>query len=373
MKIAVIGIRGLPASYSGFETCAEHTTKQWVKNKHEVVVYCRSHIYESKIPKTTEGVYLKYLPSLPIKSLETLSHTFLSVLHLCFIEKNIKIIHLYNCGNGIFIPILKLFGKKTFISVDGLEWKRKKWGFIAKSMYKFGAKVAVKFSNELIVDNKVVQDFYSYKFNKETSLIAYGAKIIEKSKMTSEEVFNKFELKSKEYFLFVGRFVKEKGVLNLIKSYLELNTHYPLVIIGDDVENNEYRDYIFSTYNAHPKIKLLGYRFGDEYEAILSNALMYVSASELEGTSPSLLAAMGAKTCTLVNGIEENLTTLGGSGSVFEKNDYNDLVKKWQYYIDNPTIIDKMALKGYKYVLENYSWSKISKDYISLFEKNNYS
>ena len=128
MKIAVIGIRGLPANYSGFETCAEHTTKHWSHEKHEVLVYCRKHLYPIKKNKTKNGVYLKYLLSSRIKSLETLSHTFLAVLHLCFFNRKTKIVHIYNCGNGIFIPLLKLFGKKTFISVDGLEWKRKKYG-----------------------------------------------------------------------------------------------------------------------------------------------------------------------------------------------------------------------------------------------------
>ena len=113
---------------------------------------------------------------------------------------------------------------------------------------------------------------------------------------------------------------------------------------------------------------MLGYRFGKEYEAILHNALLYISASELEGTSPSLLAAMGANVCTLVNGIEENLATLGNSGTVFKKNDYNSLTEKWQYFIDNPSEIENMAQIGHQHVLDNYSWDVIAKQYLYLFK-----
>ena len=185
--------------------------------------------------------------------------------------------------------------------------------------------------------------------------------------LRSKTFLDNYGLREKEYFLFVGRFVKENGVQHLIDSYLRLSTEHPLVLIGDDTVGNLYRDHIFKNYSDHPKILLLGYKFADEYEALLANALMYISASELEGTSPSLLAAMGAKVCTLVNGIEENLAALGGSGTVFKKNDYSDLILKWQQFIDQPFQIDHMAQKGYEYVLAHYSWEQISKEYISLF------
>ncbi|SHG58986.1 DUF1972 domain-containing protein [Flagellimonas flava] len=368
MKIAVLGIRGLPANYSGFETCANHTTKHWVEDGHDVLVYCRKHLYPQRDRYTKDGVSLVYLSSLPIKSLETLSHTFFSIIHLCFFRRDFKIVHLYNCGNGLFIPLLKLLGKKVFISVDGLEWKRKKWGRIAKSMYKLGAYMSVKFADKIVVDNKVVQDFYLNRFKKDTELIAYGAKIIANNTPDNNTVLDAHQLKKNNYFIFVGRFVKEKGVQRLIESYLQLNTSMPLVIIGDDVVGNEYRDHIFNTYSEHPKIHLLGYKFGDEYEALLSNALLYVSASELEGTSPSLLAAMGAKVCTLVQGIEENLATVGDSGSVFLVNDYQDLTKKWQNFVDKPDLVDEMAEKGFQHVLKNYNWKVIAKQYLSLFK-----
>ncbi|NER18915.1 DUF1972 domain-containing protein [Spongiivirga citrea] len=367
MKIAVIGIRGLPAGYSGFETCAEHTCKHWVSKGHSVLVYCRGHLYQKKVHKTDTGVELNYLPALKIKSLETLSHTFLACLHLCFFKRSYKIIHLYNCGNGIFVPLLKLFGKKVFVSVDGLEWKRKKWGFVAKNIYKFGAFISVKFADQIIVDNKIVEDFYHARFGKETKLIAYGAKIFREHDVENNSILEKHALRKKKYFIFVGRFVKEKGVKNLIESYLKLNTNYPLIVVGDDVEGNEYRDTIFDRYKNHPKVRLLGYKFGEEYETLLRNALMYVSASELEGTSPSLLAAMGAKVCVLVNGIEENIATLGNSGNVFKKNDLESLINHWQQFVNSPTSIEKSAKIGYDYVIEHYSWSSISNKYLSIF------
>ena len=142
----------------------------------------------------------------------------------------------------------------------------------------------------------------------------------------------------------------------------------PLVIIGDDVSGNPYRDFIFNTYSNHEKIHLLGYKFGEEYEILLANALLYISASELEGTSPSLLAAIGAKVCTLVNGIEENKATMGDAANTFLKNNYADLVNKWQNLIDNPKLLKIRAKKGYEHAMLNYSWSSIAKQYLSLFQ-----
>lgn len=365
MKIAVIGIRGLPANYSGFETCAEHTTKYWADNENEVLVFCRKNRYSDR-PTSYGKVKLKFIGQFPGKSLETLSHTLFSILNLCLVERSYKNVHLYNTGNAIYLPILKLFGKKTAISVDGIEWKRDKWGRLAKTMYKIGEWFAYKFADEIIVDNKEIEDYYIDRFNKATTLIAYGAKII-KSEEQAKTYLEANSLVSKNYFLFVGRLVPEKGVHNLIEAYNKLNTDLPLVIIGDDHSESDYKAQLFSKQSD--KIRFLGFKYGNEYEQILANALLYVSASHLEGTSPSLLAAMGANVCALVNGIPENKNTVNDAAVTFEENDFDDLVSKWSHLIKSKDEIEKMQQKGFEHVQKFYTWDAISKQYLNMFSK----
>src|SRR5262249_33694581 len=153
---------------------------------------------------------------------------------------------------------------------------------------------------------------------------------------------------------FVGRLVPEKGVHNLIQAYKRLNTDYPLVIIGDDVTQTPYRDELFS--HQSDRIRLLGFVYGEDYEQLLSGAQAYVSASSLEGTSPSLLAAMGARVCSLVNGIEENCAAAQGAAILFEKNNYDDLQRKWQQLANEPAVVEEWAEKAYQYVVANYRW-----------------
>lgn len=366
MKIAVIGIRGLPANYGGFETCAEHVSKYWVDKNNEVLIYCRKSHYTSH-PKEINGRKLKYINSIPIKGVDTLAHSLFSILNLIFKHSDYKNIHLYNSGNGIFVPLLKLFGKNVIVSVDGIEWKRQKWGTLAKLTHKIGAKLAVKYADKVITDNQEVYNVYKKELGVESTIIAYGAKFIPKTD-PNNSYLKKHNLISKNYFIFIGRFVPEKCVHHLIQKFLLLQTDMPLVIIGDDTNDTEYKNSLFSEGNKHSNIIMPGFLYGDEYEALLSNAYLYVTASELEGTSPSLLAAMGAKVCTLVNGIDENLQTIGGSGTAFNKCDYNDLQKKWQEFIDNKALTTQMAEIGYQHVYENYRWESIADQYIEVFE-----
>lgn len=367
MKIAVIGIRGLPDKYSGFETCASNTTAYWSK-KSDVLVYCRKALYKNRPTQTDSGIKLKYLPCLRLKSFETLTHTFLCCLNLIFCNSSYRVVHLYNCANGIFIPLLRLFSFHTVISVDGIEWKRKKWSYLGQVFFKLGAYFSVKFSNAVVTDNKIVFDFYMKKYNLQTHLIAYGAKSVYQNFEQESELLQAYGLEKKNYFIFIGRFVPEKGVLNLIKSYLKTNLEKPLVIVGDDASGGEYRNQIFSTYGNNPRIKLVGYLYGDKYEMLLKNAHMYVSASELEGTSPSLLMAMKAEVPCLVNGISENIATAGSSIFYFNKNDLKDLSFKLESLSNNKQELAQSTKKALSLVKAKYNWESISKEYYDLFE-----
>lgn len=359
-----MGIRGLPASYGGLETCAEEVTRFWAGRGYDVLVYCRKSHYESR-PEQLGAVRLKYTSSIPSKSLDTLSHTFFSIIDLLVNERDVKFVHLYNTGNAILLPILKLFGKRIVVSGDGLEWKREKWGVVARLVHKIGERMAVMFSDAIAVDNEAVREYYIKNYSTEVSLIAYGAKLMTRDPERSAEVLEKFGLVEKQYFLFVGRLVPEKGVHELIRAYRKLDTDLPLVIVGDDVNKTPYRNGLFK--QQADDVRFLGFVYGAEYEQLLVNALIYVSASSLEGTSPSLLAAMGARVCTLVNGIQENRASVGDAALMFAENNFEELGLKWQSLIDGPPLLADLAQRGYEHVVKNYGWDAIAERYLALF------
>lgn len=364
--IAVIGIRGLPANYGGLETCAEELTRRWAAAGYDVRVYCRSNRYADK-PAELDGVHLVYTPSLNTKSLDTLSHTFFSIVHLIFTGSRYRYVHLYNTGNSVFLPLLKLFRKKVILSGDGIEWRREKWGLLAKLVHKIGEKFAVWMADRIVVDNLEVERYYTGRYGVRTSLIAYGANDIEVDEARSAVLLAKYHLTAGQYFLFVGRLAPEKGVHNLITAYEALRTDYPLVIIGDDPSGGDYRDQLFA--RASDKIRFLGFVYDKDYEQLLVNARMYVSASELEGTSPSLVSAMGAGVCSLVNGIDENIATVHGAAYTYRRHDTLALIDLWQRLIDTPSDIDAMGKAGRRCVEQHYRWDAIAEQYLEVLEQ----
>jgi glycosyltransferase involved in cell wall biosynthesis len=367
-RIAVIGIRGIPANYGGLETCADEVCRRWAAEGHDVLVYCRSSRYPERVAEL-DGVKLRYVPSINRKSLDTISHTFFCVLDLLVNRREYKSIHLYNTGNAIFVPFLKLFRRDVVLSGDGIEWKRQKWGRLAKWVHKTGEYLASRFVDHIVVDNDEVGAYYREKHSVDTVKIAYGANQIEADPDLTGKLMSEHGLEPGRYFLFVGRIVPEKGVDRLIAAYKRLSTDMPLVIIGDDDPNSEYRNTVFAM--AEADIRFLGFVYDDEYEQLLVNAYMYISASSLEGTSPSLLSAMGAGVCALVNGIPENRATVKGAIEVYAENDEDDLVRRWQAYIDSPELAAECASAGLQCVASYYSWDSVARDYLELFPEVN--
>ena len=365
-RIAVIGIRGLPANYGGLETCAREVCTRWARAGNDVLVYCRSNRYPVRAANF-HGVRLRYLPSIPSKSLDTISHTFLCVLDLMIVKRGYRTVHVYKTGNSIFMPLLRLAGQHVVLSGDGIEWKREKWGRLAKFVHRLGERFAARFANEIVVDNEEVGAYYRRTFGVPTTLIAYGAKEPVLDPERSARLMERYSLVSGKYFLFVGRIVPEKGVHDLIEAYKALRTDCPLVIIGDDDARSEYRNRVFA--EASDRIRFLGFVYNEDYEQLLLNARMYLSASRLEGTSPSLLAAMGAGVCCLVNGIPENLATVKGSVPTYRENDLADLITRWQAIADDPASSAAAAERGRQCVREHYSWDAVADGYYQLFRE----
>ena len=358
MKLSIIGTRGIPASYSGFETSVEETAIRFVKKNINTTVYCRKNHYK-EINSEYHHVKLVHLPSIKTKHLDTITHTFLSVIH-CLKQDN-DFIQLYGVGNAVFIPLLKLSGVKIISIVDGADWERKKWGWIAKMFLKFCRKLTVQFSDYYVVDSEVLVDEYKNKFIRPPVYIPYGAVI---SNNFDKNVLKKYNLTDSRYIIFIGRFVKEKGIEFLIKHYCSIKTNIKLVVVGGNSIDRGYENKIKSMGNNN--VIFTGFLYGKEYESLLRYSIFYVSCSFLEGTSPSLLSAMAINGYALVSNLIENKEVLKGSCDTFKVGDSKDFIIKLQSLINKKHLDRK---KTFRIVNKYYNWDTITDQYCKLMIK----
>jgi glycosyltransferase involved in cell wall biosynthesis len=286
MKIAIGGIRGLPAHYGGYETAVDETARRMLQLGHHVTVYCRTRKGE-RGPSEYAGIKLVHLKAFPVNSLETILHSLAVGLHVALHRREIDVVHMYNAASvfgGLFV---RMAGKPLILTLDGVDWERDAWGWIARLVLKISYWLAVRVANAVVCDSNVVKVIFDTRFGTNVQVIPYGAKRIE----NASSDYQRFGLEKYQYFIFIGRLVPEKGVDILLDAYNALSTEMPLVIVGGNELNAEYVAMLHRKAGA--KVKFLGYRYGSEYESLLFNARAYVTASKLEGTSPSLLAAMG--------------------------------------------------------------------------------
>jgi glycosyltransferase involved in cell wall biosynthesis len=364
MNIAVLGTRGIPANYGGFETCAEQLSQRWVSCGHEVLVYARKERYPER-RASCNGAALRYTSSLHRFGLGTPSATLAAAFDLILRGRKYRWVHLYNTGNAFLLPLLRVLGFRVLISVDGIEWRREKWGPLQKLAHKYGARLAARFADRVVVDNDAVGDFYLRRFKCATTTIAYGAQPIRR-RADDQETLSGFGLKPDGYCIFIGRIVPEKGLRELIDAYQQLKTDLVLVIVGDDV-HTAYRKEIWARQSS--RVRMVGYQYGRVCDQLLANARMYVSASRLEGTSPALLSAMSAEVCCLVNGMPENRSTAGNSVAFYEQDNVEDLVRTWQALLDDPERLATLASSGLAHQRRFYDWDAIARRYLQLFDE----
>ena len=205
LKIAIIGSRGYPIVYSGYETFVKEVSERLVAQNIGVRVYCQKHLFSTR-PKHVNGVELVYMPTVQIKSLNQLVHSFFSMLHACFSKTDVILV--VNAANGPFGLISLLAQKKTLINVDGLEWLRPKWKGLGAAYFKFAAKLATLFYNTIITDAEAMRQVYLQTFNTDSTVIAYGANIRHSK---NPELISQFGLTPNEYFLIVGRLIPDNN------------------------------------------------------------------------------------------------------------------------------------------------------------------
>ncbi len=362
MKIALLGTRGVPASYSGFETCVEQLGQRLVERGHEVTVYARSH-HITYDQLTYKGMRLIKHGTIANKYLDTIVHSLISSLQV--LPQGYDIVLYFIVGNSLVTWIPRLVGTKTLLNVDGLDWKREKWPTLAKKYIQFAEYLATKFPSAYLTDSHVVQGYYRDRFNSEPSYIPYGSEI---DLLPPGETLAKFGLEKGKYILFVGRLVPENCVHHLIKAFKQIETDMKCVIVGDATYAQDYIASLKESAKDDARIIFTGYVFGKGYHELGSNAYIFTETSGVGGTHPALIEAMAFGSCVITHDTSENLETIDKAGFSYDgKIGAESLRQVLQKLLDNPKMVTEYQQKAQHRANTVYTWEVVTDKYERLF------
>jgi glycosyltransferase involved in cell wall biosynthesis len=360
MLISMIGTRGVPARYGGFETCVEEVGQRLTKRGHQVAVYCRrSEGDDEAVPDEYLGMRLVHLPALRRKTLETLSHTALSVRHAMIHRPDVAFV--FNAANAPLLPPLRLRGIPVVTHVDGLEWKRAKWNGMGRRYYRTAESLAVRWSDALIADARGIQDYYSERFSTPTEFIPYGAPILGEP---GDDRLAELGLRPGEYHLVVARFEPENHVDLAVAGYRRSRAELPLVVVGSAPYSDEYTAKITRLAGTDGRVRLLGAVWDQrQLDQLYGNALTYVHGHSVGGTNPSLLRAMGAGAATSAFDVNFNREVLGEFGRYFGNAD--ELAASYEEAEAEP---DAARHRGRAQIasLDRYEWDGVADAYEAL-------
>ncbi|HEY3104568.1 MAG TPA: glycosyltransferase [Pyrinomonadaceae bacterium] len=360
MRIAILGTRGIPANYGGFETFAEHLSTRLAARGHEVTVYCRAH-YTSPRQLEFQGVRLEVLPTIRHKYFDTVVHAFLSALRA--VPKRYDAALICNAANAPFAPILRFTGTPVAINVDGLEHKRKKWNWIARGYYRLAERLATILPNETVTDARVIQDYYETRYGAESTMIAYGADV----ERRPDPMVRRWRVEPNRYVLYVSRLEPENNAHLVIEAFKRVRTAHKLLIVGDAPYAHEYIKNLKARARGDKRIVFTGFVFGRDYRALQQNAYCYVHATEVGGTHPALLEAMGFGNCVLTLAAPENIEAVGDAGIPYA--DETDLAEKLQRVLRDGSLVHAYRNRAQARVQEKYDWEYVVDRYEDLFAR----
>jgi len=362
MRIAMIGIKAIPARFGGFETAVDELSRGLVKLGHRVRVYNRSAMATSP-SADYEGVELVKLPTVKSKNLSTIVHAFLCTLHVVF--HRVDVVHYFTTGVTLFAPILRLFGIKVVCSVDGTDWQRAKWGRFPRWYLRFSEKLAVMFCQGLISDSKDVMRYYQQNYGASSACIVYGTC---EQRSQQKDVLDKFQLRDRGYILFVGRLVPENNVHHLIGAFEKTSTDRKLVIVGDDPWEKEYVRSLKSSGDT--RIVFTGGVYGDGYAQLQQNAYFFVLPDEVGGTHPALVEAMGYGNCVLVNDTPSNVEVISDCGFHYRGVEgAADLQRKLQQLLDAPDLVAEYRVRALRRAQTHYRWEDVVEQHANVYRQ----
>jgi len=366
LRIAAFGFRTLPPSKgaAGADKFAMELLPRLVERGHKVIAYNRRYADVHVKIDEYKGVKVKTFGTVKKKGFDTLLHSFKCTMHIIF-TNSAKIVHIQNGGNSIWALPLRLFGKKVFISQDGIDWKRDKWPWYAKMYLKLSSYISAYCPNEIIFDNVIAQQYFEKRFNKKFAFIPFGSEVA--AVTPSDDVLTQFGLKKGDYYLFVGRFIPDKGLHYLLPAFAAANTNKKLVLIGGSPNPSDYEKELQAM--ASPNVVFTGFVYGDDVTRLMLNCYCYIQPSDVEGLSPVILSVMGLGVPLIVSDIEENIYAVRDTAVTFKKADKDSLREKIEFAEGNYEEMKRLSVAAKQRALKEFNWDSVTEQHEMLFSK----
>jgi len=363
MKIAILGTRGIPASYSGFETAVEQLTSRLTERGHEVVVYCRPHVVDPKLHRY-KGAELVHLRTVQNKYLDTFVHTFLSAIHAGRVTRP-DVALFFIAGNSPLCLITRWASIPAVINVDGLDSDRRKWPAFAKAYLRFAERTAPRWADEAITDSHAVADIYERRYGQQIGVVPYG---VTDPGHDGTETLERLGLEPRKYILFVGRLEPENNPHVLVEAFSRIGSvkarDMKLAIVGGAPYADDYIRQVWRT--ADPRVVFPGYVFGRGYWELQRHAYLFCAPTEVGGTHPVILEAMAAGNCVLVNDHRPNAETVGDAGIYFSgSTGVADLTAQLERLLADPALVAEYRERALRRA-QMYSWEAVTDQYEQL-------
>jgi glycosyltransferase involved in cell wall biosynthesis len=359
LRVALIGSRGIPNRYGGYETLMEELAVRLAARGFRVTVYCRSHSTPPAL-RSYRGAELVVLPTVRTKYLDTPVHTFLSCLHAA--REGYDAALVVNSANAVFVPLLRLAGIPVALHVDGIEKRRAKWGPVGRFVYALSERLACVLPDIVVTDAEVIRRHYLRRYRTESVPIAYG---VEPRPPAEEGVLKRLGLADRQYFLYVSRFEPENNPHRVIEAYRQVGGDLPLVMVGGAPYAAGFiRGF---TEGADPRILFPGPIYGDGYRELLSHALAYIHATEVGGTHPALVEAMGYGNCAMVNDTPENREVAGDVALYFRAAAPAMLAEQLEWVREHPDHARARGRAAARRAALLYDWERVTDQYEKLF------
>jgi glycosyltransferase involved in cell wall biosynthesis len=367
LRIAAFGgFRSIPPKEggAGSDKFAFELYPRLVKLGCELTAYCRIYPDEKQFIKHNEyeGIKIKYFKTVSKAGFDTLVHSLKATFDI-LVHNTGDVVHIHSGANSIWVLFLRCAGKRVYLSQFAMDWKRDKWPWYGKLFYRVSNFLTAMFPTAVVFDNIFTKEYFEKKFKRQYYFIPYGAEV--KEPPAYPEILNKIGIKPGNYFLFVGRFIPDKGVHLLINAFEKVNTDKKLVLVGGSPNPSAYEDEIHKT--SDKRIIFAGYVYGDDTNILMRYAYVYVQPSLIEGLSPVILTVMGLGTPLICSDIIENKFITGENATHFASGDAGSLAEKINFSLNNEGKLKDMAEKGREDILTRFNWDAVTEKYLELF------
>lgn len=357
LRIGILGCRGFPSTYGGYETLVRHLARRWVAEGHDVTVYCRFRT-EGQRKWTTEGVGCRWTPGIDSTSFSTL--TFGATSHLDAARRGYDVVLVLNVANGFFLPFLKARKIPIVVNTDGIEWERGKWGMLARRVFLAGAQLSARYADLVVADSQAIGDIWQEKFGVESRFIPYGAEVIQKH---SNGRIGALGLEPERYVLAVARLTPENNIGLLLDALECGEIRSPVVVVGSATSKGPLEQRL-RDLDRDGQVRWMGHVSDQELLLELwGKCAVYVHGHSVGGTNPALLQALGAGAPTLALDTAFNREVVGDDEQLFPAQP-DKLAARIQNVLADAEIRARFRARGQAIIRDRYSWPDVIDAYL---------